>query len=112
MSLILYSLDQTPQLLFISSRNFVRLLFKSSYYSRAVFIKLGTEDDEIHCLKESGWAADARESIQRGTVMLATAMDTEFEEADPFAELKMTKMSACFGIAIESRCLFMCTCTT
>ena len=31
------------------------------YYSRAVFIKLGKEDEEIHCLKEGGVAADARE---------------------------------------------------
>jgi len=53
MLLIPYSLDQTLQLLFISSRNFVWLLFKSSYYLRVVFIKLGTEDDEIHCLEES-----------------------------------------------------------
>ena len=37
---ILYLLDQTPQLLFISSPNFVRLLFKSGYYLRAAFIKL------------------------------------------------------------------------
>ena len=37
---ITYFLDQTPWLLFISSRNFVRLLFKSSYYLRAAFIKL------------------------------------------------------------------------
>ena len=35
-----YSLDQTPRLLFISSRNFVRLLFESGYYLRAAFIKL------------------------------------------------------------------------
>ena len=28
---LLYLLDQTPQLLFISSHNFVRLLFKSGY---------------------------------------------------------------------------------
>lgn len=73
-----------------------------------MFIKLGMEDEEIHCLKESEGVADARESIQRGTVMLATAMDTEFKESDPFAELKMTKMSACFDIAVESRHLFMC----
>ena len=37
---VLYSLDQTPRLLSISSHNFVRLLFKSGYYSRVAFIKL------------------------------------------------------------------------
>ena len=35
-----YLLDQTPRLHFISSRNFVRLLFESGYKSRAAFIKL------------------------------------------------------------------------
>jgi len=59
---LMYSLDQMPWLLFISSRNFV-LLFESGYYSRAVLIKLGTEDEEIHCLKQGDVAADARESI-------------------------------------------------
>jgi len=49
-----YLLDQTPQLLFISSRNFERLLFESNYYLRAAFIKLRMEDEEIHCLKEGG----------------------------------------------------------
>ena len=37
---ISYLLDQMPRLLFISSRNFVWLLFESGYYSRAAFIKL------------------------------------------------------------------------
>jgi len=76
----MYSLDQMPWLLFISSRNFVQLLFESGYYLRAVLIKLGTEDEEIHCLKQGGVAADTRESIQRDTAMLATVTDTEFEE--------------------------------
>ena len=31
----------------------------------------GTEDEEIHCLKEGGVAADARESIGRDTTTLA-----------------------------------------
>jgi len=52
-----------PWLLFISLRKFVRLLFESGYYLSAAFIMLGTEDKEIHCLKEGGVAADAREAI-------------------------------------------------
>ena len=60
---VLYSLDQMPQLLFTSSPNFVRLLFESSYYSRAAFIKLKMEDEEIDCLQQGGVAADAKESI-------------------------------------------------
>ena len=47
-----------------------------------------TEDEEIHCLKEGGVAADARESIRRDTATLATAMDTELEESDPFADVE------------------------
>ena len=83
-----YSLDQTPRLLFISSRNFVQLLLKSGYYSRVAFIKLGMEDGEIHCLKEGGVAADARESIRTDTATLATVTDTELEESDPFADVE------------------------
>ena len=47
------------------------------------------EDKEIHCLKEGGVAADARESIRRDTATLAsTATDTELEESDPFADVE------------------------
>ena len=60
----------------------MQLLFESSYYSRAAFINLGTDDEEIHCLKQGGVAADARESIRRDTAMLATVTDTKFEESD------------------------------
>jgi len=70
-------------MLSISSHKFVRLLFESGYYLRAAFIKLGTEDEEIHCLKESGVAADARESTPRDTATLATVMDTELKESGP-----------------------------
>jgi len=46
------------------------------------------EDEEIHCLQQGGVAADATESIRRDTAMLATAMDTELEESDPFADVE------------------------
>jgi len=62
---------------------FVRLLFETSYYSRAAFIKLRMENEEIHCLKEGGVAADARESTRRDTAMLATVTDAELEESRP-----------------------------
>ena len=51
----------------------------------------GTEDKEIHRLKRGGVAADTRESIRRDTTMLATAMDTELEESDPFADVEEDK---------------------
>ena len=69
----------------------MQLLFESGYYSRAEFIKLGMEDEEIHCLKEGGVAADARKSIRRDTATLATAMDTKFEESDPFTDVEEDK---------------------
>jgi len=59
----------------------------------AFIIKLGTEDEETHCLKEGGEAADGRESIRRDTAMLATAMDTELQNRTPSQMLKRTKMS-------------------
>ena len=88
---LMYSLDQMPWLLFISSRNFVQLLFESGYYLRAVLIELGTEDEEIHCPKQGGVAADARESIQRDTATLATVTDTEFEESDSCTDVESDK---------------------
>jgi len=53
-----------------------------------MFIKLGMEDEEIHCIKEGGVAADARESIQRDMATLATATDTKLEESDPFTDVE------------------------
>ena len=58
-----------------------QLLFESSYYSRAAFIKLGTEDEEIHWLQMPG-----RQSKETLPCTLATATDTELEESDPFAD--------------------------
>ena len=37
---------------------------------------------------KGGVASDARESIWRDTATLATAMDTELEESDPFANFE------------------------
>ena len=51
-------------------------------------IRLGTEGEEIHCLKEGGVAADARESIQRDTATFTTAMDTKLEDSDPFINVE------------------------
>ena len=65
----------------------MQLLFERGYYSRAAFIKLGMEDEEIHCLKEGGVAAGAREAIRRDTATLATATDTELEESDSFTDV-------------------------
>jgi len=56
----------------------VQLLFESSYYLRAAFIKIGTEDEEIHWLQMSG-----RQSEETLPCTLATAMDTDLEESTP-----------------------------
>ena len=66
----------------------MQLLFERGYYSRVAFIKLRMEDEEIHCLKQGGVAADARESTQRETAMLATVKDTKLEESDPCADVE------------------------
>ena len=47
----------------------------------------GTEDGEIHCLKEGGVAADARKTIESEPAALATATDL-LEESDPFADVE------------------------
>ena len=44
---IIYLLDQTLRLLFISSMNFVQLLFKSGDYSRATFISLSNPFTDV-----------------------------------------------------------------
>ena len=61
------------------------------FYSRAAFIKFGTEDEEIHYFKQGGVAADTRESIQRDTAMLATVTKTELKESDPCADVEEDK---------------------
>jgi len=57
----------------------VQLLFESGYYSRVAFIKMKKST-------EGGVAADTRESTPRDTATLATVMDTELEESDPFVD--------------------------
>ena len=51
------------------------LLIESGVYLKSHHFH-GTEDKEIHCLKESGVAADASEVIRRDTASLATATDS------------------------------------
>ena len=50
---------------------------------RAAFIKLVTEDEEIHCLQTPG-----RQSKGTLPCTLATATDTELEESDPFTDVE------------------------
>ena len=76
-----YSLYRTPRLLFISLLNCVWLLFESGYYLRVLFIKLGTEDGEIHWLQMPG-----RQSEETLPCTLAAATDTKLEESDPFTD--------------------------
>ena len=55
---------------------------------RVAFIKLETEDEEIHCLKEGGVAADARESTPRDTATLATVTVPSSRNLDPIADVE------------------------
>jgi len=54
-----------------------------------MFIKLGTEDGEIHCFKEGGVAADTREAIQRDAVHACHCNGYQ----TPSRMLERTKMS-------------------
>ena len=47
----------------------------------------GTEDEEINCLNADRVAADVRKLIRRD-ITLATTMDSELEESDPFADVE------------------------
>ena len=61
---ILYSLDQTLWLLFISSTNFVQLLFKRSNYSRAEFTSLSQSCRWRRRDQSSiGWLLDRKENL-------------------------------------------------
>ena len=54
----------------------------------------GTEDDEIHCLKEGGVADDARETVKRDTATLTSlwlAAPLEADDVDPFADTEEDK---------------------
>ena len=50
-----YSLDQMPWLLYISSCDYVQLLFKSGYYLRVAFIKLGTKMKKSTASRKVEW---------------------------------------------------------
>ena len=65
-----YSLDQTPWLLFISSPEFVRRLFKSGDYSRAAFINTSS------CQK-------ARQSLEKLSIDR-----TDLGDSGPFADVE------------------------
>ena len=83
MDTIYARLDTAATIYFITQ--FCVASIGSSYYSRAVFIKLGREDEEIHWLQMPG-----RQSEE---TLPSTATDTELEESDPFAdELEENKL--------------------
>ena len=63
----------------------------ATIWERRLFIKLGTEYEEIHCPKQGGVAADARESNRRDTATLAAVTDTELRDSDPFADVEDDK---------------------
>jgi len=48
----------------------------------------GSEDDEIHCIKEGGVAAAARPDIARSTATLLPPHDVDNDEEDPFGDLQ------------------------
>ena len=52
----------------------------------------GTEDEEIHCLKEGGVAADARKTIERDTASLPL-QQIRSRNQTPSPMLKRTKKS-------------------
>ena len=48
----------------------VEIIQKSFHVCGVFVITDGTEDEEIHCLKEGGVAADTRQSIRRDTATI------------------------------------------
>ena len=48
----------------------------------------GTEDEEIHCLKQGGLASDARDVVRRDTASLITSAGTDTDDVDPFADVE------------------------
>jgi len=69
----------------------VRLLFESGHYSRAAFIELRTEDEEIHFLKEGGVAADVRESTEETMPHLPLQWILSSRNQTPFADVEEDK---------------------
>ena len=105
--------EWTPRLLLISACNLVWLLFESGVYSRAASVQKfksiiiinivykhkdsllallhgitvnidGSEDGDVHCLKDGGVAEDARVAIDRDTGTLLSGEDRD--DSDPFEE--------------------------
>ena len=46
----------------------------------------GSEDGDVHCLKDGGMAEDARVAIDRDTGTLLSGEDMDRDDSDPFEE--------------------------
>ena len=95
-----YSLNQTPSLLFISSINFVRLLFKSGNYSRVAFISLS--QSLCWCRREQSsieWLLD-----RQGSLLVVADLLRYFE----FASLVHDKfrMCTCYSSLCRAHCSY------
>lgn len=59
-------------------------VIKRSFKSCGISVKIdGSEDEEIHCTKASGVAAEARAEITKGTAALLAPREAEVESDDP-----------------------------
>jgi len=62
---------------------------KKSFRACGISVSVdGSEDDEIHCIKEGGVAAAARPDIARSTATLLPPHDVDNDEEDPFGDLQ------------------------
>ena len=78
-----------PWLLFISLRNFLRLLFKSGYYLRVAFIKLSRHRWDRRWriqLPQGRWCGCRRQGVN--PKRHCYACHCELEESDPFADVE------------------------
>ena len=100
---LLYSLDQTPRLLFNSAPNFVRHLFESGDYSRAAFISLSKrpqasptfnitfktwEWPAIHCRRVEWLPMPGRQSAQKRPHSLTSTLQTRRRKLIPSLTLE------------------------
>ena len=76
--------------------NSVKILCKYTCTKSTDVSTGGTEDDEIHCLKEGGMADDARETVKRDmatltSLQLAALPEADDVQVDPFTDIEENK---------------------
>ena len=83
-------------------------IIKKSFWACGISVSMdGTADGEIHCLKQGGVAAEAREAIAEGTASLLSRSDDDpFTDNDELEENELVLDDGLLNLNFMTSCLF------